>query len=35
VHFGPVNRKELELRPEADDMFRAVQMYVDETTGVA
>jgi hypothetical protein len=34
-HYGPVNRKELELRTEADDMFRAVQMYVDETTGVA
>lgn len=24
-HWGPVNRKELELRPEADDLFRKVQ----------
>jgi hypothetical protein len=31
-HYGPVNRKELELRPEADDMFRAVQTYIDQMT---
>jgi hypothetical protein len=28
-HYGPINRKEAELRREADDMFRAVQAYVD------
>jgi hypothetical protein len=33
-HYGPVNRKELELKTEADDMFRAVQMYVDGAMGV-
>ena len=24
-HFGPVNRKEVEVKPEADEMFKAVQ----------
>jgi peptidoglycan hydrolase-like protein with peptidoglycan-binding domain len=28
-HYGPINRKEAEIRTEADDMFRAVQAYVD------
>jgi hypothetical protein len=29
-HYGPINRKEAELRAEADDMFHAVQVYVDQ-----
>jgi hypothetical protein len=28
-HWGPVNRYEVEIRPEADEMFREVQLYVD------
>jgi len=28
-HYGPVNRKEVELKTEADVMFRAVQTYLD------
>lgn len=28
-HYGPINRKEAELRTEADDMFRAVQAFID------
>jgi hypothetical protein len=32
-HWGPINRKEAELRKEADDMFLAVQRYIDETEG--
>jgi hypothetical protein len=29
-HWGPVKRKELELRTEADDLFRLIQRFVDE-----
>jgi hypothetical protein len=29
-HYGPINRREVELRREADDMFRAVQMCIGE-----
>ena len=29
MHFGPINRREAELRPECDDMLRQVQRYVD------
>ena len=29
-HYGPINRKEVELRDEADLMFRAVQDYIEE-----
>jgi hypothetical protein len=32
-HYGPIKRKEVELRRDADDMFRAVQRYVDGITG--
>ena len=28
-HWGPINRYEVEVRPEADVMFRQVQAYVD------
>lgn len=28
-HYGPINRKEAELRREADDMFKAVQTYLE------
>jgi uncharacterized protein (TIGR02594 family) len=28
-HYGPINRKETELRAEADEMFQAVQEYMD------
>ena len=28
-HWGPINRKEVPLRPECDDMLRQVQRYVD------
>ena len=28
-HWGPINRKEVKLRPECDDMLRQVQRYVD------
>jgi hypothetical protein len=34
-HWGPINRKEVTLRREADDMFRQVQAYVDQTEAVA
>jgi hypothetical protein len=27
-HWGPINRSEVELRPEADDMLRRVQLYL-------
>jgi hypothetical protein len=27
-HWGPINRHEVELRPEADEMFLKVQEYV-------
>lgn len=29
-HWGPINRYEVEVRPEADEMFAQVQAYVDE-----
>jgi len=29
-HYGPINRHETELRREADEMFQAVQDYMDE-----
>lgn len=29
-HWGPINRYEVEVRPEADEMFQQVQTYVDE-----
>lgn len=32
-HYGPINRKEVEIRPEADEMLMAVQEFV--TTPVA
>lgn len=28
-HWGPINRYEVEVRPEADEMFKQVQLYVD------
>ena len=28
-HWGPINRKRAELRPEADDLFRSVHAYID------
>jgi hypothetical protein len=30
-HYGPINRKEVELRDEADLMSRAVQDYIEQT----
>jgi GH25 family lysozyme M1 (1,4-beta-N-acetylmuramidase) len=30
-HYGPINRKEAELRREADDLFRAVQTFLEST----
>jgi hypothetical protein len=32
-HYGPINRKEVEIRPEADDLFRDIQFYIDEHEG--
>ena len=29
-HWGPIKRKEAELRPEADDLFRVIQRFLDE-----
>lgn len=29
-HYGPINRYEVELQPEADDMLHEVQDYIDE-----
>lgn len=29
-HYGPIIRHEVELKAEADDMFRAVQHYIDD-----
>ena len=29
-HYGPINRYDVELRPEADEMFQDVQDYVDQ-----
>jgi peptidoglycan hydrolase-like protein with peptidoglycan-binding domain len=34
-HYGPINRYEVELRREADEMFKAVQNYVDQIEMVA
>jgi hypothetical protein len=31
-HWGPLNRKEAELRKEADDMLMKVQNYLSEAT---
>ena len=31
-HYGPLIRKECELKAEAADMLRAVRDYIDETT---
>jgi peptidoglycan hydrolase-like protein with peptidoglycan-binding domain len=28
-HYGPINRKEAELRPEADEMFQAIQRLME------
>lgn len=30
-HWGPVNRREVEIRPEADELFKQVQQLVDAT----
>ena len=32
-HYGPINRKEAEIRREADDLFRDVQIIVMSSTG--
>jgi len=32
-HYGPINRKEAELKEEAVEMFKAVREYVDAMTG--
>lgn len=34
-HYGPINRREAEVRPEADTMFHQVQSYLDEMEAVA
>jgi len=34
-HYGPIIRKEVELLPEAEDMFKQVQDYVDTLEPVA
>lgn len=34
-HWGPINRREVELRPEADEMFQAVQDYLSENSAEA
>lgn len=34
-HYGPINRKETELKREADEMFKAVQDYMDQIEPVA
>lgn len=34
-HYGPINRYEAEVRPEADTMLRQVQSYLDEMEAVA
>jgi uncharacterized protein (TIGR02594 family) len=34
THWGPINRQEAELRPEADSLFRQVQDIVDSTVVV-
>jgi hypothetical protein len=33
-HYGPLIRKECELRPEADEMLMAVQAYIDRSEAV-
>jgi len=33
-HYGPIVRKETELKREADDMFKAIQTYVDREIDV-
>jgi uncharacterized protein (TIGR02594 family) len=35
THWGPINRQEAELRPEADSLFRQVQDIVDSAVVVA
>jgi hypothetical protein len=34
-HYGPINRKEAEIRTEADQMFYQVQSYLEEMEAVA
>jgi len=34
-HWGPVKRKEVELRRDADELLKAVQDYMDESEAVA
>jgi uncharacterized protein (TIGR02594 family) len=34
-HYGPINEKAAEIRPEADEMFKKVQDYVDQIEAVA
>ncbi|MBS2037289.1 hypothetical protein JST97_20040 [bacterium] len=34
-HWGPVNRREVEIRPESDELFREVERLVDETPEAA
>ena len=34
-HYGPINRREAEIKTEADTMFHQVQEYVDEMEAVA
>jgi hypothetical protein len=34
-HWGPINRKEAELRPEADDMLWQVQELVGDPRAVS
>jgi hypothetical protein len=34
-HYGPINRKEAEVRIEADQMFHQVQSYIEEMEAVA
>jgi uncharacterized protein (TIGR02594 family) len=34
-HYGPIIKGEVELRPEADDLFKAVQDYMDSQAAVA
>jgi hypothetical protein len=33
-HWGPINRKEAQVEPDADAMFRQVQAVVDDTPGI-
>jgi hypothetical protein len=34
-HWGPLNRKEAELRKEADEMLKEVQYYIYESAEIA